>query len=395
MKKLIASVFFITGTSVGGGIVLLPAVIGTYGYYAAIALLIFMWCLNIAISFTFLEAMFYLPKGTHLISMSEKLLGKNTKWFTWLITLSFLYTLMCAYIYGLTEILGSFFNFPEWYLSVLSVLIVGGLIYFGIRFLSIFNNTVVILMFTLFFGMIFLLMSKFHTHTLLLTPMKSPLLALPIVFTSFGYVNVVPSLRMYLNDDINKLKWAILVGSLITLIIYIIWTSIVMGIIPGLGDHSLTTILNEKEPILEFKHYLISSSNHKSLTWMIESFVICALMTSFIGIALALYDFLFDGLQIKKTPIGKLKIVSITFLPPLLIALFQSNFFLKALGFAGLIATILFGIYPVLFTWYGRYIHRLHSQYIVPFNKAIFSLIICACLLIIGVEIWVLMDSAR
>ncbi len=387
MKKLLAGTLLLAGTSVGGGMILLPAVIGVYGYWSAILILFAIWALNVSVAFTLLEANTYLPQGTNFISMAEKLLGKKAKIFTWIICLTFLYTLMCVYISGVTEILSAYMHIPSIYLSCFAILLIGLPIYLGITQVSRFNTFIVTGMFITFFIILLFLVPHSKASVFLSTKNYLPFLALPVVFTSFGYLNLIPSIREFFNDDIKQIKKAILFGSIIPLTAYVALTTTVMGIIPISGPSGLKNILRQKESILAFKKSLITHIQYASLGWIIEIFIFCAIVSSFIGIALSLYDFLADGLKIKKTSFGKLKLLLCAFIPPLFITLTQSQLFLKALGFAGLIATILYGLYPIVLSLAGRYSLKLKPHYKSPFGLIGFSIIATGCLMVIGVEL--------
>ncbi len=223
MKKLISSISLVTGTSIGGGMIILPAVVGVYGYFSAISILAVVWIFNTVIALIFLESVCYLPTQTSLISMTKQLLGKHVKWFTWIICLGFLYTIMCVYISGMTEIISGFleqyaFSIPSFYLSIASVLMISLPIYFGITYVHHFNRLVVVSMFLAFFTLVFFITPHIDIHMLFAVSNHVPIMALPIVFTSFGFLIIIPSLRSYLNDDIKKIKTAIIVGSAIPLI---------------------------------------------------------------------------------------------------------------------------------------------------------------------------------
>lgn len=60
-----------------------------------------------------------------------------------------------------------------------------------------------------------------------------------------------------------------------------------------------------------------------------------ALATSFLGVALGLFDYLADLFQRSNTAAGRLQTGAITFPPPLAFALFYPRGFVMALGYAG------------------------------------------------------------
>ena len=392
MRKLIPSIFLVTGTTIGGGIVMLPAIVGVYGYFSAIGLLVAVWLLNTIIALIFLEANCYLPARTNLISMSKQLMGPRFEWITWIICLGFLYTIMCVYISGMTEILTGFLEknaifVPSAYLSLFSVIAVSLPIYFGMTSISHFNRFIVMVMFLAFFTLVLLIVPYIDAGILLNTTGSIPLMALPIVFTSFGFLIVIPSIRTYLEDDIKKIKIAIVVGSFIPLIVYIIWVTVVMGVIPVLGDHGLQWILEQTQPVKQLTNTLSSLALQPSIALLIQLFVLFAILSSFVGTSLGLYDFIADGLRNSKKREGKMKLLVLTFLPPLIIAATLNRLFIIALGFAGLISTILFGLYPLMLTWSGRYVHKLPTKYRISAKRGVFLLMGTFCLTIIGVEL--------
>lgn len=392
MKKLISSVFLVAGTSIGGGMVMLPAVVGVYGYFSAISMLVAVWFFNTVIALIFLEANCYLPIRTNLISMTKKLIGPHFELITWIICLSFMYTILCVYIAGMTEIIGGFleqnsYTIPSGYLSLFSVIAVGLPIYFGMTYVSHFNRFIVMSMFLAFFSLVFLIVPHIDVDILLNTSNSIPIMSLPIVFTSFGFLIVIPSLRAYLNDDIKKIKLAIIIGSLIPLMIYIIWVTVIMGAIPALGSDSLQMILEQIEPVKQMSNTLSSHAVSPSISFFMQLFILFAIVSSFVGISLGLYDFLADGLCISRNSRGNIKLIIFTFLPPLIIELTKNRLFFTALGFAGLISTILFGLYPIMLTWSARYDRKLSTQYQISANKVVFLLMGMFCITIIGVEL--------
>ena len=58
-------------------------------------------------------------------------------------------------------------------------------------------------------------------------------MALPVAFAAFGYQGIIPTLVHYMNYDVKKLRKAILIGSAIPLITYMIWQWLILGIVPS------------------------------------------------------------------------------------------------------------------------------------------------------------------
>lgn len=205
---------------------------------------------------------------------------------------------------------------------------------------------------------------------------------LPIIVTSFGFHNVIPSLRVYLNDDVKKLRLTILIGSLIPLIIYILWEVAILGVVPVEGKDGLLSALASGQPATGLAISLDYSLQNNLASSLFKIFTLCAIATSFIGVSFSLFDFLIDSLQIKRDQKGRLFTLVITFLPPLIFAFFYPDGFILALSYAGIFVAILLGILPVLMIWSGRYWKKIAKGYQVGVNKFVLILILAFSALI-------------
>src|SRR5207237_9108704 len=58
------------------------------------------------------------------------------------------------------------------------------------------------------------------------------LFSLPILVVSFGFQNMIPGLTSYFHGDLKKVRWTILGGSLSTLLVYLVWSILVLGVVP-------------------------------------------------------------------------------------------------------------------------------------------------------------------
>lgn len=396
MRRLIAGIFMVTGTTIGGGMVVLPAVMGVYGYFSAILILTLIWLLNTMIALVFLEANCYLPLKTSFISLSRRFLGPYGSAFCWMITLVFLYTIMCVYITGVTEIVMSFLesvslSTPSYIISILAVSCISIPLFKGVRNVSRINQFIVISMFILFGTLTAILIPNIKLDLILGGTNILPYMALPIGFTSFGFLVIIPSLRELLDDNVRHLKIAIIVGSLIPLSLYLLWVTIIMGVIPVNGDYGLQAILKDSESVKFMSEALHVHSGYQTFAWLIKLFMLFAILSSYIGTSLGLHDFLADGFRAKEQINDKIKVLSLTFIPPLLIALMLPRLYIIGLGFAGLVSTILFGLYPVMLTWSARYRHQLKTKYHAPVNRSFLVMIALFAFLIIFIELYSLM----
>ena len=390
-NRLIGSILLISGTTVGGGMLALPVVSGIYGFATAISTLTVVWFVNVLIALALLEANLRLPPGTNLITMARSTLGRPGEIIAWGSCLLFLYAILVAYSSGLHELISSSaqetlnLTIPAW----LDIPIIVGtfsiFIYSGTRFTDYTNR-----IFMAGLGITFLLLlfyiAPFINLSNLNFDFNAPTLALPIVFTSFGYLIVIPTVRTYLNSDIKKIRISILIGSLIPLILYITWVSGVISIIPINGTNGLNEILTSGDPGTGIIKSISIITSHTLLTNIAKLFVFFSVATSFVGVSLGLFDFLADGLKINKDGKGKLLLTMITFLPPLIFTLLFKKLFITALGYAALFSVVIFGACPALMAWSGRSVST-KDQYRLMGGKYTLALILLFSALVFTIEI--------
>jgi tyrosine-specific transport protein len=180
--------------------------------------------------------------------------------------------------------------------------------------------------------------------------------ALPVIFTSFSYQGVIPSLTAYMNRNAKMVRLSILFGTAIPFTVYVIWECLTLGIIPAFGPGSLTEAYNQgQSAIYPLKNYL----NETFIYSVSRFFAFFALTTSFLGVTLGLLDFLSDSLQLEKKGFKKFLLCAIIFIPPIIVSLLNPKIFISALKYAGGIGcALLLGLLPVIMVWLGRYKKR-------------------------------------
>jgi len=300
--------------------------------------------------------------------MAHKTLGRFGQALTWFIFILLLYCLLAAYITGGGALVLAIFkaraNTLHDFLSYLPWIFgVGILIYEG-TFLSDRVNRILMLGVLISFSVLGACVTPhIHLHHLLFVGhFRYLFFALPILFASFGFHIVLPTIRDYLNDHAHVLPWVVILGSLISLIVYILWEFLIFGLVPVYGPHSLSTIYEQGQLGGLLTQTILAITHNRWVSFATRSFVFFALSSSFIGVSLGLFDLLADGFHIKKTHAGRGLLSLLTFLPPFIFALFYPKGFLMALSFAGVFVAILHGILPMAMIFSGRYIKKFTSS---------------------------------
>jgi tyrosine-specific transport protein len=223
---------------------------------------------------------------------------------------------------------------------------------------------------------IFAIVPFVHMQQLFHVDFMHAWLALPIIITSFGFQNTLPGLRMYLRDDVKKLRWAIFIGSSVPLLVYFIWEFVIIGVVPIEGNEGLLQVLSTGQPATGLASSLTHIVRNGWISNLFKIFTLCAIITSFIGVSFSLFDFLIDSFKIKRDKKGRIFALLLTFLPPLIFAFSYPDGFIMALSYAGIFVAVLLGILPVMMVWSGRYYKKIATGYRANINHFVLLLII-------------------
>jgi tyrosine-specific transport protein len=163
-----------------------------------------------------------------------------------------------------------------------------------------------------------------------------------------------------------------------------LWELTIMGAIPIHGNLGLLSMYHSgnstSDLILALNHLL----DNRLVNFLAKIFTSICFATSFLGVALSLFDFFSDGLQIEKKGLKKLVLYALTFFPPLFIANHYPHAFIMALSYAGILCAILLILLPAMMAWSGRYIKKCVLGYQVAGGKfLLLSLMMIALFIII------------
>lgn len=361
-NKVFGGAMLVAGTCIGAGMLGLPVSTAAGGFYPATIAFLICWVMMTLSAFLMLEASLWYPEETNLITMARSTLGRGGEILAWLTYVSFLYALMTAYTTGAVGMTGSVvakLGINEQYGSWLVILAFAIIVYFGARMVDGVNRILMIGLVVAYGALVTKVLPAVSPELLAGGQPKYLLTVGPLLVTSFGYHLLIPSLKNYLNGDLKSLRLAILIGSLMALVVYLLWEILILGVIPVNGEQGLIAVLKAehstgKQVIVELPQLLSNILHNPHVTLFARSFALCALLTSFIGVALGIFDFFADGFKIQKTSKGKILLAILTFLPPVLIAIFYPSFMI-ALRFAGIFAAVLLIIFPAAMVWAGRY----------------------------------------
>ncbi|MGM0439709.1 MAG: amino acid permease [Chlamydiota bacterium] len=387
MNKTFGGILLVAGCCIGAGMLAIPVITGLSGFLPSLVMLLVVWLFMTYTGLLLLEVNLWYGENISIITMAERTLGRAGKAVAWIIYLFLFYSLMIAYIAGSGGLISGFYNYcfasslPEWVGSLFFTLLFSFLIFLGTRHVDGFNRYLILGLVITYIALIFV--GSGHVTPSFLTYKRwniAPWVT-PVLITSFGYHNLIPSLNDYLKGNAKRLRIAIIVGSAIPLIVYILWCGMVMGIIPIGG---IATALQDGDIAT---HALRNAVGSPLIITIADFFGFFAVVTSLLGVALSFVDFMADGLSIKKTTLGKAALCGIVFIPPFIIAVTHPNVFLTAINYAGGFgAVILFWILPALMAWSGRYKKNMQLDNPLPGGKTALIIVIIAAVIVFSLE---------
>ncbi len=378
VNKIVGGILLIIGTSIGGGLLALPMATAGGGFIHSLWLFLGAWLVTVFGAFFILEVNLWLPEHTNMVSMAKATLGIGGQIVTWFIYLLLLYALLSAYIAGGSDLINNLLNSwhlptPSWVSAILFVILFGTIVHKGIRTVDRSNRILMTIKIAAYVLLILLIIPHTQYAKLQEGEMRLVAGAAMVVVTSFGYATIIPSLRTYLNSNVKALRLAIGVGSLIPLICYILWDFAVQGSVIRNGAPGLMQMANSPHAVSELTRALSEGTGNNLIPSAAHLFTAICVTTSFLGVALCLWDFLADGLHMHKQRTKRWQISSLSFLPPLLVVVFFPGIFVKALAYAGVICVILLMFLPGLMAWSGRYMKKMATGYRVWGGKWILA----------------------
>lgn len=371
--KFIGSTMILIGSLIGAGMLAFPTVSAAAGFGWATLLMVAIWLASTISGLLILEVNLALPiHACTFSSMAKQTLGSFGKALTWGSYLFLLYAIITAYVIGASNFIVSnvspllHVNIPAWLSSALFTTFFGTVVFWSTQATDYFNRILISLKGLFLFATLIFIVPYIEINKLAasqdISQIKYVWLAAPAFLCAFCYQFVIPSIRMYIGDKPRQLKIIIIAGTSITLLIYLWWQAAALGTVPLIGDNSFTSIANEPppSPLIQAISLIVNS---KLVTASIQGFANIALTSSFLCIALGLFDFLADGFRRPNTRLGRLQTSLLAFVPPLLFAMFFPQGFIKALTFASIAVAILVLILPALMVYNARKNKNLHSPY--------------------------------
>lgn len=391
-SRFVGGILLIVGTSIGGGMLALPVSTAQAGFSNSIFFLILCWLIMTTGALLTLEVNLRLPAGSNMVSMAKSTLGFPGQVIAWITYLLLLYTLLAAYISGGSDVFNGLlsranFTMPSWSTSLLFTAVFGMIVYGGIRSVDYVNRGLMFGKLGIYALLIVIISPHIDVASLGGGSIKAVSGSLMVLITSFGFASIVPSLREYFNDDIPALRKAIILGSLIPLSCYILWNAVIMGVVARDGSGGLIELMTNDHATSGLTNALSMAVQSKWITGFFGFFTSICMITAFLGVSIGLFDFLADGLKLKKHGLQGKSTLALTFLPPLAIVLINPGIYLHALSYAGICCVILLLLLPSVMTWRARRVDSTQALQIVPGGNLMLATLVVIALFLLTLAV--------
>ncbi|MGF1748323.1 aromatic amino acid transport family protein [Vibrio cionasavignyae] len=416
-SKVIGSTLIIAGTTIGAGMLALPIASAGIGFGTSLIIMMSLWALMAYTALLMVELHQHADHSATLHTLAKQILGKKGQYIASIAMLVLFYALCAAYIAGGG---GQFRERVEMILGVELSSTVATLIFTFLVALTVALGTHAVdklnrVLFTiklLAMGGVLFLLAPSVTHSYLLSmPVQQGLIlaAIPVIFTSFGFHGSIPAIVNYLKGDTRSLRKAVMIGSSLPLVIYIFWQVVTLGVVSQSNLLDNTGLSNLIASLAQTVHI-------DKLATVIGVFADLALMTSFLGVSLGLFEYLRDlgsryntsvnttkstvnSTNAKDDDVGTLttqqRIIAalVTFIPPLCFALFYPQGFIMALGYAAIALATLAIFLPVAMIKKVRKTSLDNDQaYVVAGGQVALNLSFAAGLIIVVSQVLISMN---
>ncbi|WP_035387289.1 amino acid permease [Ferrimonas senticii] len=349
-SKLIGATLIVAGTAIGAGMLALPLATSAVGFWPALALMIACWGLSAYSALLMLEVNLKVGSDVNFHNMSGRVFGAKGQAVAMVSMLGLLYALTAAYLSGggslLTLKLQGLMTLPDGSASVIFAILLGSFTVFGIRYIDALTKLMFTVMMLALALVLFGLLPEVQPSNLPTaeaTTGASLVALLPVLITSFGFHVCIPTLVRYLDGDVKQLRTALLVGSTLPFVCYVLWLLAALGSLTALERAAL----NNGDALAALIQNLSEKAQWGGIGQALTLFADLALVTSFLGVSLSLYDYLAELCRTGNSIAGRLVTWKLTFVPPLLLALFFPGGFVAMLGYAAVPLMVLIVLLPV------------------------------------------------
>lgn len=351
MKKQFGAICLLAGTAIGSGMLSLPIVLAKCGIVNSCLLFIFFAFLTYISSLIRCDLNINSNATNSLPEVGEIFGGHYFKIAGEITIKLLMFSLISAYIFGLSSVISSHFGYNPVLTSLGCIVFAGTILYFPAKTLICINQQMFIFMMATL-----IILVGFLTYYLPINELP-PCFAkdfsflhgtLPLIFTSFGFQGSLHNMTKHVQNDKKMIQQACLWGSIIPAIIYAFWTICILTIVFNSSPTFFRKMVLEPVEVGDLVKILTKSANASYIHWSLFIVSTLSILTSLIGVMLSLFEpFVKKSSRTRpflKTTSSVLKTLTV----PSIVALSIPNAFIRVLNISGILLAIIAIIIPCL-----------------------------------------------
>lgn len=352
--SVFAAASLLIGSTVGAGIFGLPYVISQSGFAVGVGYLLVIGLVALFVNLAYGEVVLS-TKGVHQLPVYvEKYLGIRWKRIATAAMFIGFYGALAAYLIEvgnlLFELFGNRFGGTPVFYSLGFFVVMATLLWIGLRAVAKVEQVLVIGLIGLVVGLLVIGLPAVHTDALLTFSAKHAFLPYGVVLFSYAAAGAVADMKNVLSHQRHKLKKAIIIGTVIPMIIYIVFVALTVGIS---GIHTTESAVVGLGDALGRNALLFGAV-----------FGIISMSTSFLLLGLILKEVYQYDMKLPSVAAWALAVS-----PPLIITVFGLLSFVEILAISGALTGGINGIVFVLMHYHVQKKRERNPEYIIVQSK--------------------------
>lgn len=313
------------GTIVGAGILGLPYAVAQVGAIPGLVMLLLVGVACLLINLMFAEVVLRTRERHQVAGCAKKYLGNIAFWLANAAAIIGSYGALTVYLIGEGEALSALFGVDKFAASIVFFAVGALILLVGLRLVKVFELWMVAAFVVIILAIVGAGAADLDMANFAHIDLSKIIIPYGVILFAYSGASSIVSLREILRKDEKKVRRAVVIGSLVPLVIYVVFTMVVIGI-TGSGTTPVATIG-------------LGAKLGPAMLIFGNLFAFFAMGTSFLTVGLGLRQtFQFD---LKFSKLGSwLAVVAV----PLIVFLLGLRDFILAMEIAGGIAVGLTGI---------------------------------------------------
>ena len=363
--KILIGIGTLLGAIVGAGILAIPYVMAQSGLLLGFILIVGLGLSLLLVNLMAGEIVLRTNKQHQLTGYAERYLGS---WGKRLMTFSMVFSIygaLTAYLIGLGETLAAIFHGGNPLVYTLICFVIGFLIiYKGVKAMGTVDFVLMGLLVLIILSITVVSYHNIKIDNLTTVNLAKFFVPYGVILFALMGIPAVPEVQEVIGQQKEKMKKILIIGSLIPIVLYLIFAGVVVGII-GLDNFQIL------EPNQRIATVALSIYSSPILGIFANLIAVLAMFTSFLTLGTALiemyeYDYLF----------ARSSAFLLTFSLPLFITLFSLSTFIPIIAVTGAIAGGLQAILIIFTFWKARRGGERTPEYSLKAYKILGSLLI-------------------